>query len=176
MTATCASATGLMPAFTFEAPGALPAGGLFAGAVELLSLQAVIEKIRTTANKIIVPSLFTNLPPKSLCVSLRLSDFANRRVVLVWSAPTCRRFMRRRQGPRTQSGDKSPHSKLRHYQQAQIQNSFWLSKRIVTGPSLTSSTAIVAWNFPVATFATAARAWRTKKSYNGSATSGGAAS
>src|SRR5215813_12452215 len=33
---------------------------------------------------------------------------------LVWSAPTCPRFIRRFNAAAKQSGDKSPHSKIRH--------------------------------------------------------------
>src|SRR5579859_3865545 len=57
-----------------------------------------------------------------------------------------------------------------------FQNAWGESNRIVTGPSFTSSTCIMAWKRPVSQVTPQLRSLATKYSYSSRASSGGAAS
>src|SRR5271169_2078276 len=64
---------------------------------------------------------------------------------------------------------------LVRFQCSRLQNSFLESRRIVTGPWLTSSTSIVSWKRPVSQRSPRARMCSTKCRYSKLASSGGAA-
>src|SRR5215510_4383451 len=120
MTAACESATGLTPLLTFEAVAGFGASPGLVAVFELFSLQALkVNTITISAMEIVFATVFTKDPP---CLFAFFCDFES-----------LRELLRNVLAPRRQSRKESP-----------SQNNFLLSNRIVTGPSFTNSTCIIA--------------------------------
>src|ERR1043166_2764464 len=117
MTATCGSGAGLTPVFTFAAAAVLVSAGLFVVVFELPSLQAISEGMKSkSAIKMVVCELVTNRSPSLWCY----------------------------QKPDRKEGLRLPDEpSLAVALLTRSQNSFLLSKTIVTGPSFTNSTCII---------------------------------